>query len=283
MKLSAAGVFRLRRVVSIVFGVFTIFSYAMGSFDYLRDRDIVTVLAAGLAAEFLVLCGGYLMNDLCDLPYDRINRPGSVYIGKTISADTARVLSLALLAAGPLLVAAFNTWAAAVVAAQSAALVFYNRHSKRMPFIKGGFISLLLVTIYPFSVALAQGGAPSPRRDSLFIFPVWLLLTTMAFELVRDLEDAPGDEAAGGKSLARAVGPRGVRTIASALALAAAPVAVLPYALGMCGPVYLAGALVSLSVMVVTLSLGTRAFTAGLHLSIVGVTLASLVDLAWRW
>lgn len=276
--LSEYSIFRLRRVLSITVGVFCISLYSVGSFRLFITEEYFHPFLIGLAAVFLVLCAVYIMNDLCDLRYDMINRPEHIYIGRRIPLRAAAILASLLIFAGGVL----SLFAAArfflVLLAVSVLSAVYNLFSKRMSFLKPVVVSLLVVSIYPLSVTLTSGGNPSPRFDSLFIFPVWLFFTTLALEISADARDVVGDSVSAPSYIQKFGRKRAVR-IAVAVALAASLIAYLPYVLGQCGNVYLAGTAAGSVLLVWGLSRRQNALPAMIHFNIVIVTLASLADI----
>ncbi|KAF0151755.1 MAG: 4-hydroxybenzoate octaprenyltransferase, partial [Elusimicrobia bacterium] len=172
-----------------------------------------------------------------------------------------------------------SAWFAAVALPLTAALVLYNLYSKRLGVFKEAAISLIVASIYPLSLALTSGGASSPRRDSLYIFPFWFFLEIMAYEIMRDVIDLPGDRAGGGSTLPMKTGPARARRLAAGLALAGVPVSLLPYLLGMCGPVYLAGALAAAACLLAGLRARDAVFSKLIFANILLVAFASLADL----
>jgi 4-hydroxybenzoate polyprenyltransferase len=268
----------LGKIFSILSGIFIISAYALGSAGALLSGPQLAVFLKGGASLFLILCAGYLMNDLCDREYDAVNRPGAGFAARLARGPAAAAVA-ALFAAG--LGAAFfvNGWFAAVALPLTAGLVLYNLYSKRLGVFKPAAISLIVASIYPLALALTSGGASSPRRDSLFIFPAWFFLEIMAYEIMRDVIDLPGDRAGGGSTLPLKIGPARARRLAAGLALAGVPVALLPYALGMCGPVYLGGALAAAACLLAGLRGSDAAFSKLIFANILLVAFSSLADL----
>ncbi|MGA1796354.1 MAG: UbiA family prenyltransferase [bacterium] len=272
-------VFRLGKAFSILLGVFTISLYAYGSFDVLRDSAVSLTIALGIASLFLLICAGYMMNDCCDLGYDIINNPRRVLINSAISKRGAQWMYRMLFLMGLLIAAIVNAWFFGLIMLDTLAVYFYNLYSKRLAYIKDILVSLLVVSIYPLSFALTSGGTPSPRRDSLFIFPIWLFLMVMSYELSQDILDIHGDRSGGGNTLPSLIGIIETRRLATILALVSIPIACAPFCLGMCGMVYLIGFVITLPVFVVSLFFSDRLFSHGVLFFIRAITLASLIDL----
>ncbi|MEW5906301.1 MAG: UbiA family prenyltransferase [Elusimicrobiota bacterium] len=268
----------LGKIFAILSGIFIISAYALGSPAALLAGTQPAVFLKGGASLFLILCGGYLMNDLLDRGYDEVNRPGAGFAAR-LPRGPALAAAAALLAAGAGTAFFVNSWFAAVALPLTAALALYNLRSKRLGVFKAAAISLIVTSIYPLSLALTSGGAPSPRRDSLYVFPFWFFLEIMAYEIMRDVIDLPGDRAGGGSTLPMKTGPARARRLAAGLALAGVPVSLLPYLLGMCGPVYLAGALAAAACLLAGLRAPDAVFSKLIFANILLVAFSSLADL----
>lgn len=268
----------LGKIFSILSGIFIISAYARGPAGGLLSGPQLTVFLKGGVSLFFILSAGYLMNDLCDLEYDGVNRPGAGFAARLPRGPAVAAVA-ALFAAGLVTALFVNWWFAAVALPLIAALALYNLYSKRLGVFKEAAISLIVVSIYPLSLALTSGGAPSPRRDSLYIFPVWFFLEIMAYEIMRDVIDLPGDRAGRGSTLPLRIGPARARRLAAGLALAGIPVSLLPYLLGMCGPVYLGGAIAAAGCLAAGLFMKDSVLSKLIFANILLVAFSSLADL----
>lgn len=272
-------IFRLGKVFSILLGVFTISVYAYGSFEFLQNGANIMSMMIGLASLFFLICAGYLMNDYCDLAYDLINRPQTVLITKVITKENAKQISFIIFGIGIILALLVNVWFFLLIILDTTILVLYNLYSKRLFYIKNVVISLLVVSIYPLSIALTSGGNPSLRRDSLFIFPVWLFLIVMSYEFSQDILDVEGDSVKGGNTLPTVIGVKKTRTMATVLAVFSIPIVFIPFYYGMCGKAYLMGVLMTLPVFVVSIFSKEARFSKGSLFFIRAITISSLIDI----
>ncbi len=269
----------LGKIFSILAGVFTISAYACGSVGALLSPPLLTVFLRGTASLFFILCAGYLMNDLCDMRYDRLNRPESMLVGKRLPAGLAGWLVPALFSAGVICAFFVNRWFPAVIVPLSGGVALYNLYSKRLGIFKEAAISLIVVSIYPLALALTSGGNSSSRRDSLYIFPAWFFLNIMAYEIMRDIIDSPGDKAGRGSTLPLLIGEQKARKVAVFLALAGIPVSLLPYLLGMCGKVYLGGAAAAALLLAGGTVMRNPRLSKAIFINILLVAFFSLADL----
>ncbi|MFH1260061.1 MAG: UbiA family prenyltransferase [Elusimicrobiota bacterium] len=270
---------RLGKIFSILLGIITISLYSYGSVHSLTVESILLNLIISLASLFFLLSAGYLMNDYCDIQYDLINKPEKVYLTRFVSRKLARYISGIFFVVGLLIAAAVNRYFFIWYIFDTLGLIFYNLQGKKFYYLKSVLVSLLVVSIYPLSLALTSNGFDSPRRDSLLIFPFWLFLTIFAFELMQDIKDFAGDQMYQAKTLPVKIGIFKTRNLATISALAAIPVAFLPYYFGQCGGIYLWGYLLVTPILIGTMFLNNKIFSCGLFFSILGITVASLFDI----
>ncbi len=270
------------KVISIIIGVLTISIYALGSIDYLQNRAILLDILYGLASLFFLVCAGYMMNDYCDVKYDKINKPGKITITKVISKNTFRGIFLVFFVLGIIIAMRVNVWFFLLILLDMFILLLYNLFSKKLPFLKSIIVALLVISIYPLSLAITSGGNPSLRRDSLFIFPIWLFFVTLAYEIVQDSIDIRGDSQGGAKTLPMIIGAKKARDVATGCVILAMPVSFIPFYYGMCGKIYLIGALISLSIVIGSMLFRELIFSKGLLFYIRAITIASLIDILWK-
>lgn len=199
-------------------------------------------LAAGLsaAALALVIAGGYVLNDVCDVAVDRLNAPHRPIPGGQVTRRAAGIFAAGLFGAG--LAAAVPGGAAflGALAAVAAGLVLYDVFSKRLGVGKPLAVAVLMTSLYPLAIAFV-GGATGPRAATLIVFPAWLLPTAFGYELLKDLRDVAGDRRAPGRAPLVHRRPRFWRRVAATAVAAPAPLLLLPALLG-CKGLYLAGA-----------------------------------------
>lgn len=271
--------FRLGKVLSILLGVFTISIYALGSIDLLKDAANLSNLAWGLVSLFFLVTAGYLMNDYCDSKYDLINKPWKALIGKEFTEKKVKLIFLVFFSIGLMAALLVNLWFFLLILIDLTVLVLYNLFSKRLFYLKSAVVSLLVVSIYPLSFAITSGGIPSLRRESLFIFPIWLFFMIVAYELVEDILDIEGDKLGGGNTIPIKFGARKTRILAIIFSLVSVPIAFTPFYYGMCGKVYLIGALITLPLLIGSMFFKEAVFSKGLLFYVRAVTLSSLVDI----
>ena len=270
---------RLKKVNSILFGIFTISVYAYGNINFVHNLNVFIELAWGLLSLFLLISAGYLMNDLCDLKYDQQPSDTEFSLSDPDFRRQVKRIILLFTMIGFGIALAINLWFALIVLIDCFFLALYNLYSKKFPYFKALFITMLVVTIYPLSLALTHGGIASIRRNSLAIFPIWLFFSVLGYELLCDILDMKGDTQQGGQTLPILIGARKTLSIVRYLVWLAIPLAFLPFVLGMCGGIYFYGLLGVTFILLINTFRDPGNFSKGLLFYIRMVTLMALLDI----
>jgi len=175
-----------------------------------------TVLPAA-AALGLVAAGGYAVNDRCDLAMDKVNRPQRPLPAGELSPRTASLFggfcwlaALGLAWLGP----REGFW---IVPGCIVLSLVYALWLK--PTGLPGNLAVALMT----SLALAYGATALGALELVLPIAALAFLVNLSRELYKDVEDLPGDEAAGARTLAVRLGGRWTRLIGSATAFAVTP------------------------------------------------------------
>ncbi len=170
----------------------------------------------------LIAAGGNIINDYYDVDIDLVNKPGKVIIGKLIAEEKAYFLFHGLSLAGILLAYIpgkyFHVRGISILVIHSGCFLLlwaYAAYLKKWPLIGNILISLLsaltliLVVYYDVSAARAEPVVQLVGGYSAFAF-----LVSFIRELIKDLEDLPGDLAGGCKTLPVLLGPKSAKRIA---------------------------------------------------------------------
>ena len=199
---------------------------AMGRVALPRELVLAMLSAIGLGAA------GNAANDLWDVEADRINKPHRPLPSGALSREVAVVVGGTAGGAGLLLgwLAGRTTFAIAVPAL--VVMLAYSPLLKPRPVV--GNVIVALVGSLPL---IYGAGAVGDWRAGLV--PFWLAaLLHLAREIVKDLEDIPGDLAARRRTIPIAWGRR-AGFVAAAIPLALfVPVALLPWLAGPYGARY---------------------------------------------
>lgn len=169
------------------------------------------------AAMLCITTFGYVTNDLADLAEDRINKPQRPLASGRVAPARARSLALALALLGLSAAASVSLLALLVAAAVLLLLHLYNVRLKTTPalgnLLIGGLAGCALL-----AGGVAVYGLDAPRLLRLLPPALTLALFVTGRELLKTLEDLPGDRAAGKQTLALR---RGTQAVAALVALAA--------------------------------------------------------------
>ncbi|MCC9075212.1 UbiA family prenyltransferase [Litorilinea aerophila] len=194
------------------------------------------------AAMWCITAFGYVSNDLVDQAEDAINKPDRPLPAGAVTPAAAGALATALALGGLLLAASLGLLATAVAGGVVGLLIFYNLRLKALPLAGNTLVALLAAaSLWVGPVAVWGIGALTawPRLEQLL--PPTLLLASFiqARELVKTLEDIPGDAAAGKTTAAVRWGVRPTLTLVAGLALLATGFTLISVGFGDFSPAYL--------------------------------------------
>ena len=184
----------------------------------LELRD--TIFYGLVLSTVLIAAAGYIINDYFDVKTDLINHPDTVVVDKVIKRRWAIILHItftflgivlgmyAALKTGYLRLAIFHFTAAIL-------LWFYSTHLKKKLLIGNIVVSLLTasVTFMPFvyemgvmqkldqGFILTYSYAVLSIFKITFIFSLFAFITSMAREIIKDMEDYNGDKETGGHTM----------------------------------------------------------------------------------
>ncbi|MGC9151885.1 MAG: geranylgeranylglycerol-phosphate geranylgeranyltransferase [Microbacter sp.] len=161
----------------------------------------------------LIAAGGYVINDYFDMRIDAMNKPESVIVGELVTKKAARhfYLVLTILGAVPgffVALHAHSTMLAIVIFLLIGLLWFYSSTYKRQ-FVIGNVIVAFVVALVPIAIVALEQSFLSLRYGDLLDFTripsklyawaggyaLFAFLLTWIREVVKDLEDEPGDRA----------------------------------------------------------------------------------------
>lgn len=161
------------------------------------------------SAVFLITGGGNAINDYFDREIDAINRPERPIPSGRISPRAALIWSAMLFVGGCAISALINPSCMALAVLNSLVLVIYAARLKGMPAAGNIAVSYLTGSTFLFG-----GLATAPSSTTAFL-SVLSALATLSREIVKDIEDLPGDLAHGAKTLPAFIGKRKSFVLAS--------------------------------------------------------------------
>jgi len=202
------------------------------------------LVALAFLVAAVVCGGGNAINDYFDREVDAINRPGRPIPSGRLSASNALIIACFMLAGGALLATAINPACFALAAFNSFLLILYTSKLKRRGLVGNLAIGYLVGSTFLF------GGLAVGPLGAVGILASMAALSTVGRELIKDVEDMPGDREMGLRTLPLTHGVHvatwlGVLFIAAAIALSP-----LPWWLGLLRGAYLAPVLAAITFFV---------------------------------
>lgn len=180
-------------------------------------------------ATVLIAAGGYIINDYFDVKIDQINKPKRLLIDRFFPRRQAIVAHWLFSLAG-ILLGGFVAWwvgrvhLGALFAGASFLLWWYSAWFKRQPLIGNVVVSFLtaltIVVVALFEIWIIHRPAAYDKPAMVVLVFVMLyggfaFLISMVREIVKDIEDWPGDAAHHCKTLPVVAGVRSARLIAA--------------------------------------------------------------------
>lgn len=157
--------------------------------DFTRATLYFGVLIGSSAA--LIGSGGNIINDILDQKTDKINRPGRALPSGQLTSKTAMRLYIFCKFSGVLLASIAGIIPAIIAGVTSFALFFYSYKLKNIPLVGNFVVALLTGLVFIFGAS-----AVNNYGNALFPF-IFSFLINLIREIVKDIEDVPGDSKTG--------------------------------------------------------------------------------------
>ena len=248
---------------------------------YFRGGDLLTIhheLLLAWLSLFVTISAAYIFNDVCDVEIDMINSPSRVLPQGIMRRKTALAWSMIFFVAGLVLAGLCNKTFLIGMGVLVLLMLFYNMFSKRIGLLKDSLVAFLVISIYPLTLALTEA-VQTPRLKSLYIFPIWLFLSTLGYEMLKDIRDIKGDRQSHGKSIAEYSGKKWFLRLARFIAVVAGVVSILPFVLGYCKQIYLAASIIAILLAVLSTRKEPSIAIRYIYLEVFLITAGSAVDL----
>lgn len=255
-------------------GLIVITAYVVGG----HLHAVGPALASACMSLCCVLSAAYILNDVCDLRVDAINSPGRMLPGRKVSPAIALAASFALFVPGIAMAWLCGVSFFILLVLVAGGLILYDVYSKRWGLFKNILAAALTTSLYPLALSLAEA-VDTPRLKVLWIHPLWLFLTTLGYEMLKDIRDVRGDGLAANPRRAESCRRPGFLRSARLLLLAASLLTLLPYLLGWCRTVYLVSSLTAIVLSVVLLGKPPLKAIPYVYASVFIITAGSLADL----
>lgn len=155
-----------------------------------RNQFLITL------STVLIAAAGYIINDYFDVKIDLINKPNEVIIGRVIKRRWAMITHQTLNVLGVLIGFVISIKVFIINLIAVTCLWFYAERFKRLAFV-GNFMVAALT-----GASLVVMAAYYPGSDLLInIYAVFAFGITLIREVIKDMEDVPGDKKFGCRTL----------------------------------------------------------------------------------
>lgn len=172
----------------------------------------------------LITAAGNVINDICDVEIDRINRPDRPIPSGEISRRGASLYATILFAAGIGSASLTTSLCLLIAIINSVILIAYAVWLKRIPLLGNIAVAYLTGSIFLFGGAFV-GIEGLTRNISIAVIT---FLATLAREILKDAEDMDGDAIGGAHTLPMIIGIRGTGVVALTCACGAVVTSLLP-------------------------------------------------------
>ncbi len=261
---------------------------------YVVVHDAPLNPAYPMATVALVAASGYIVNDYYDADVDAVNKPYRPIPSGAVSRREALAFSLALLVPAFVLPCLSGPMSLVFVVLNAALLYLYSYRIKEWGFLGN------LVVAFEGSASIIYGGlslAEACGRLALvratFIPSLYAFLLLLGREVVKTIEDYRADAVRNVRSLPRVLGVGRAAVVAALILASVIVISPIPYLMLGYGPLYLAMALVTDSIILysvvrlVKMDVRAAEFVAGrlrsyLKVAIFVGSLAFLADLGLR-
>jgi geranylgeranylglycerol-phosphate geranylgeranyltransferase len=224
-----------RPVNAIAAGVLTF----IGAFVAVGSSLPTLPVLAAVVATVLATGAGNAINDYFDREIDRINAPDRPIPRGAVSPRGALVFSAGMfLVAVVLVLALLPLLAIGIAVFNLLALITYTEVFKGLPGVGNTLVAYLGGSTFLFGTA-AVWPVDTTVLASVVVLFLLAALSTLAREVIKDVEDVAGDREEGLNTLPIALGERRALGLAAGLLVVAALASPVPYLLGTFGVAYL--------------------------------------------
>ena len=216
-----SAIFRLTRPVNVLITILSVWIAALLSAE-LNGLNYAVVFIGALAAG-VIAAGGNIHNDILDIEIDRVNRPERPLPQKELSLRTAGIFSIIFVAAGIGTGAALGIQEFLITLTAAVLLFLYNQRLKMT--VLWGNLTISLLT----GLAFIFGGVLAGNPLGGIIPAVFSLFFHFSREIVKDVEDFPGDSVRSGETFVMKYGINAARKTAVVSLLILFIIVPLPY------------------------------------------------------
>ena len=242
---------RYKNLLMIAFAmfmtVFCIINPMLKLFNLMSSTTALDTVFIILACV-LIAAGGYVINDYFDTKIDRINRPETLIVTKSVGYSTATkwhiVLSVTGCLFGFLVSARLGIWKVGFMYPIIVGLLWFYSSAYKKMFLVGNIVVAVLSGLILVIPALYEMPGLMNNPDPIIQYGaldpflivyqtlgvgIFAFLTSLTREIIKDMEDEEGDKEHGARTLAVVFGKRNTKIVVTILNLAT--VAILEYVL----------------------------------------------------
>lgn len=220
---------------------------------------VISAMVSGM----LITAGANVINDVCDLDIDRINRPQRVLPSGRLTPPAAQAYTIFLLACGNFFSIFINAVATMIAVGCTLLLIVYSFWLKRQPLTGNLAVSLVTALAFIYGALAAHSGlavrpvAPGETGEMNFmndvaagasawhgnwragVFPaVFSFLFHFGREVIKDIEDQVGDRAMQARTLPLVYGIAAAQAAATVAFVTLILATLLPFCLGIYSSTY---------------------------------------------
>ena len=175
---------------------------------YLGDARLFLLVVSTV----MIAAAGYIINDYYDVKIDFINKPKRVVVGTVLRRRMVIAAHVVLTTTG-ILLGTFLSWKVGLIHLSAAFFLWwYSNQLKRYPFVGNFSIAALS------GLAIAVIGFYYQQSQFLvFTYAVFAFSISLLREIIKDMEDQPGDELFGCQTLPIIWGVSKTKTLLYAL------------------------------------------------------------------
>jgi 4-hydroxybenzoate polyprenyltransferase len=214
------GLLQITRPLNLLIAALAMVSMRYGLNHRLLGGELSAsgwVFAESVGVMLLLMAAGNLINDYFDIKEDRINHPERGAIGRSVPRrdliKAHATLSLAAMALACDLSMRIGDWTVALLATVIGALLWWYSSALKGKFVWGNVLVALLTGLVPLWAVLPELGDSESltalaRTERLELLQWAAAFGFMAFavswvrEIIKDIIDIPGDQAAGHRTMA---------------------------------------------------------------------------------
>ena len=150
----------------------------------------LNIFLAAFAASF-ALASGNIVNDICDVEADKINKPLRPLASGNLTIQQAYGLYISSVFLSILISLFLNEVALAIVLFSILLLFVYSKFLKQIPLVGNITVAFLTGLVFIF------GGVVVENPTAAFVPAIFAFLINLIREIVKDIEDVEGDEKVG--------------------------------------------------------------------------------------